>query len=257
MKRITLDEKAIHRGNLILVNSGHPFEISAKPWALVPANEACEEILLDRHAASLLEKLMESIAGWEEIVPVSGWRSREEQREIYAGSLEKEGLDFTKKYVALPGHSEHETGLAIDLALKDEAIDFIRPHFPYHGICRKFREKAGKFGFVERYQKGKENLTGIGQEPWHFRYVGWPHAEIMENHSLALEEYLEFIKGYPHGNWHYRHLIDRHMAVEVSYLKGEEKGSVALELPEDLPYTISGNNIDGYIVTEWRGNYEP
>ena len=85
--------------------------------------------------------------------------------------MRESGRKFTETYVAVPGHSEHETGLAIDLGLKQDVIDFIRPEFPYEGICQRFRQLAPKYGFIERYPKGKEEVTGIGQEPWHFRYV--------------------------------------------------------------------------------------
>ncbi len=115
----------------------------------------------------------------------------EEQTQIYEDSLRENGGEFTKKFVALPGCSEHQTGLAIDLGLCKEEIDFICPDFPYEGICQKFRQMAPDYGFVERYPAGKEKVTGIGHEPWHFRYVGRPHARIMTDRGLVLEEYLE------------------------------------------------------------------
>lgn len=80
--------------------------------------------------------------------------------------------------MAFPDHSEHQTGLAIDLAEDRPDIDFIRPQFPYEGICRKFRERAAEFGFVERYKSEKQKITGIGAEPWHFRYVGRPMQRL-------------------------------------------------------------------------------
>lgn len=79
----------------------------------------------------------------DSIVPVSGYRSLNEQMDIYNDSLKDNGEDFTRKYVALPKHSEHQTGLAIDLGLNKEKIDFIRPDFPYDGICGTFRRFAG------------------------------------------------------------------------------------------------------------------
>ena len=124
-----------------------------------------------------------------EIVAVSGFRTQEEQEKIWNDTLAESGLDFTKKYVAVPRHSEHQTGLAIDLAENKEQIDFICPHFPYTGIWGKFRMTAPRFGFVERYVSGKEQITGIGAEPWHFRYVGYPHSVIMTDggHSIKLD----------------------------------------------------------------------
>lgn len=148
------------------------------------------DVLMERQAACALERLMERIDGWRAIVPVSGWRSGAGQKQIWEDCLRENGLEFTKTYVALPGHSEHESGLAIDLGLKKDEIDFIRPDFPYDGICGIFRELAPDYGFIERYPKGKEAVTGIGYEPWHFRYVGTPHARILTEAGLVLEEYV-------------------------------------------------------------------
>lgn len=123
----------------------------------------------------------------------------EEQQSIFDSSLLENGEEFTRKFVALPGCSEHQTGLAIDLGLKQEEVDFICPEFPYTGICQKFRERAAAYGFIERYQKEKERITGISQEPWHFRYVGCPHAKIMEKYHLCLEEYSELLEQILYG----------------------------------------------------------
>lgn len=172
------------------------------PLVLVNARHACPEegpdlaavggspVLLEREAARALEALMETLDGWRSIVPVSGWRSFQEQEDIYQDSLREHGPEFTRKYVALPGHSEHQTGLAIDLGLRGPELDFICPAFPYEGICQRFRARAADFGFVERYPAGKETVTGIAHEPWHFRYVGPAHAQEMVRRGLVLEEYL-------------------------------------------------------------------
>ena len=125
------------------------------------------------------------------IVPVSGFRSRAEQQAIWDSSLAEHGRAFTETYVARPGCSEHETGLAIDLAENRPDIDFLCPQFPDEGVCRLFRLAAPEFGFVLRYPAGKEHITGIGHEPWHFRYVGRPHAGEMALYGLTLEEYWE------------------------------------------------------------------
>ncbi len=175
---------------LILVNLQHGIPAGMEQ-DLIPAHKDYPEILLEREAAVALSRLMEELDGWKYIVPVSGWRSMEEQQTIYDDSLRDNGLEFTKKFVALPGHSEHQTGLAIDLGLRQKEIDFIRPAFPYEGICQTFRELASAYGFIERYPAGKEAITGIAHEPWHFRYVGTPHAETITKAGLTLEEYLK------------------------------------------------------------------
>ena len=234
----------IHNGLLILVNAEHPIQHMERP-ILAPAVPG-SDILLDTRAAAMLSGLISRIGAAGEIVPVSGWRSEAEQREIWDGSMSESGEEFTRKYVALPGCSEHQTGLAIDLALRADNIDFIRPEFPYDGVCGRFRALAADYGFVERYQSGKEGVTGIAAEPWHFRYVGRPHARVMCEMGLCLEEYVEYLRAYPYPE---RLLEVRGEVYEAEV--GFAGARDALGLP-DAPYQVSGNNVDGYIYTLWR-----
>lgn len=234
----------IHNGLLILVNAEHPIQHMERP-VLAPAVPG-SDILLDTRAAAMLSGLISRIGAAGEIVPVSGWRSEAEQREIWDGSMRESGEEFTRKYVALPGCSEHQTGLAIDLALRADNIDFIRPEFPYDGVCGRFRALAADYGFVERYQSGKEGVTGIAAEPWHFRYVGRPHARIMCEMGLCLEEYVEYLRAYPYPE---RLLEVRGEVYEAEV--GFAGARDTLGLP-DAPYQVSGNNVDGYIYTLWR-----
>lgn len=259
MKEIMLSHQKIYSGNLILVNSEHGF-LKRTPDVLTTVGcqngtyAGCGEVLMERQAAVLLDKLMSEINGWDYIVPVSGYRSYEEQKQIWDETVKNDGADFAKKYVALPGHSEHQTGLAIDLALKQEKIDFICPDFPYSGICMKFRERAADYGFIERYPAGKETITHIGHEPWHFRYVGVPHAKIIKENNLSLEEYIDFIKKYTYiGNSFI--FSDKNLRVRVSYLRADTNTDTLLNINEIYPYSISGNNTDGFIITEWRQPY--
>ncbi|MBQ1805909.1 MAG: M15 family metallopeptidase, partial [Oscillospiraceae bacterium] len=90
----------------------------------------------------------------------------------------KYGTDYVKAYVAVPGYSEHHTGLAIDLYL--ESPD----------VWAKIHAKLADCGFILRYPQGKEAVTGYAYEPWHIRYVGVETAREITARGLALEEYL-------------------------------------------------------------------
>ena len=248
MEKITLTENRIFQGSLILVNSKYSFR-SEPEERLIPARESVPHILLQRCAVVLLEQLMYKIGGWSSIVPVSGWRARSEQQQIWDDSLAENGLPFTQKYVAVPGHSEHQTGLALDLGLKSDHIDFICPDFPDTGICRKFRQTAAKYGFILRYPAGKESVTGIGHEPWHFRYVGTPHAGIMSEHDLTLEEYTDFIRDYPIHSRPYM-IKNGSQEAAVSFIPCTA-AHMTVEITGEYPYTVSGNNVDGFILTEF------
>lgn len=260
MTAIALQKQNIYRGNLILVNREYGYvekTLGFDPVImdyLVPVQEQ-SPVLLRRQAAVLLTKLMEEIQGWRRIAPVSGWRSLGEQQKLWDGSMEESGEEFTRKYVAVPGHSEHQTGLAIDLGLKQEDIDFIRPHFPYVGICQTFRRRAAEYGFIQRYPYGKTEITGIGHEPWHFRYVGVPHAVVMEEKNLTLEEYITFVREFPYGQKPYEFCMEGR-EIRISYLRAEPGEYTKIEIDRQAPYSVSGNNIDGFIITEWGKRYE-
>ncbi len=118
----------------------------------------------------------------------SGYRSYDYQSEILKKNLIEMGED-AYKYVALPGTSEHQTGLAIDVALyKDgEYTDKFDDSFPE---IKWLHENCYKYGFILRYPKGKEDITGYNYECWHFRYVGKELAyEMKEKELSTLEEY--------------------------------------------------------------------
>jgi D-alanyl-D-alanine dipeptidase/carboxypeptidase len=250
MKKVSLPLNSIHRGNLILVNSEYPYQESVVDKTPLFTGTTDKVVFLERQYARIYTKLIDDLCAWEQITPVSGWRSQQEQEQIYNESLLENGVDFTAKYVASPGHSEHQTGLAVDLALNQPDIDFLRPYFPYTGICGVFREKALHFGFIERYPMGKEEITGIAHEPWHFRYVGAPHAMIMNSTGDTLEEYQIRLKQFSFGSKPLKYAFGQ-SAIEIFYLPAKED-SVTFEVENDAVFTVSGNNMDGFVLTFWR-----
>ena len=170
-----------------LVNAAHPCQ--SRPLL----GELCSVgggVCLARPAAEALQALLAELHAEAQIVPVSGWRAHAEQQALWDDTLQASGPEFTQSYVAKPGCSEHETGLAIDLGYNDgQPLDFIRPNFPYDGVCGQFRSRAAAYGFVERYPAGRENVTGIAHEPWHFRYVGPQLAAALTQSGQTLEEW--------------------------------------------------------------------
>lgn len=243
MRTVHLSRAQVFTGPLLLVNGEHPLK-NTSPAKLAPVDSRHPDILLEYQAVQLLTACIQKAGGTGEIVPVSGWRSQEEQQRIWDNSMAESGEDFTRQYVALPGCSEHQTGLAIDLGKASRHIDFIRPAFPYDGVCGRFRRLAARYGFIERYQWGKEEITGIAHEPWHFRFVGAPHAQLMAEHGLCLEEYRDFLRQGPRSC-----LLPNGKMAQVFYVPGTGEAT-DVELPDGC-CQVSGDNVDGFIVTAW------
>lgn len=245
MRPLRLRREQTCQGPLVLIDRAHPLQEGAPP-ELVPVDRLHPQVLLERRAARLLAACIRSVGGGRAIVPVSGWRSRAEQQAIWDDTRAREGDAFTRQYVALPGCSEHQTGLAMDLAKAAPSIDFIRPDFPDEGPCGTFRRLAAQYGFIQRYRREKEAVTRIAEEPWHFRYVGVPHALLMEQNRLCLEEYVPFLLS---GVKVCR--LSNGRTARVSWLPcpGEE---IQTEVPEGC-WQVSGDNQGGFILTLWEG----
>ena len=127
------------------------------------------------------------------------YRSVKEQQELWddwSNDPEK-GLEYVKKYVAVPGYSEHHTGLAVDICLKKDGklIDDNDDMIAEKEIFSKIHAKLADYGFILRYLDGRDDITGYAYEPWHLRYVGSKKIakEIMDK-DITFEEYLDSIK---------------------------------------------------------------
>jgi len=248
---------SVCQGPLILVNSSRPLAEEISPrQKLIPVRNSFPDVLMDIRASSCLRQLLAKAQSrcrhfGEEIVPVSGYRSFGEQKTLYTDSLAENGRRFTSKYVAKAGCSEHHTGLAIDLALKSDSIDPICPDFPDTGLCGEFRRQAPSFGFVQRYTAQKEHITKIACEPWHFRYVGYPHSELMVQMDFCLEEYIGYLRNFRQDS----PLCLRRSSKNISifFVPEEEADTVfrQFDSPARSITEISGNNEDGFVMTVW------
>lgn len=182
----------------------------------------------------IAEKFSEMIAaaevdGVSNFLISSGYRDFDEQNRLY----KEMGADY-----ALPaGHSEHNIGLALDVGSTQMKMKEA-PEGEW------IEENAWKNGFILRYPANKTDITGIQYEPWHIRYVGFPHSAIMQEMNLALEEYLDYLKD------------EKSISISVegkkytiSYYPISQNGTIEVEVPANEQYEISGNNMDGVIVT--------
>ncbi len=113
----------------------------------------------------------------------SGFRSYSYQKGLYEKYVARDGQAAADRYSARPGHSEHQTGLAFDLNQVSSAFEGTPEAIWLEKNCYKY-------GFIIRYPKGKESVTGYNYEPWHIRYLGVQNATAVYNSGLTLEEYL-------------------------------------------------------------------
>lgn len=248
IRRMTYAEMAM--GNLVLVNGGHSFE----PASVVTEtlhDKAADTYYVKDLELSVQAHLIEPLNAWltefynntgiNDTLVVAGHRTEEYQQGLYDRALENHGQEYADNYIALPGHSEHHTGLAIDFDTYTN--EGILGGFDGEGEFQQIVDEAWKYGFVQRYPTDKSDITGINYEAWHFRYVGLPHSGIMAEKNLCLEEYIEYLKSYPYDG---EHLKAEYLgkSYEVYYCDAME-----IPVPTDRAYTVSGNNVDGFIVT--------
>lgn len=117
----------------------------------------------------------------------SGYRSESYQRQLYNSYVAKDGQAAADRYSAKPGTSEHQTGLAFDVCEAGTNCD-LEISFGATKAGKWIAQNASKFGFIVRYQKGKESITGYQYEPWHLRYVGTSLASELQKKNQTMEE---------------------------------------------------------------------
>lgn len=150
-----------------------------------------EKKLMRKEAAQALEQLfVASISKNLTLFAISGYRSYERQHEIYKNNVAQKGVVETDKYSAKPGHSEHQTGLSMDLSTST-IQNRLESVFAGTPEGKWIAANAHFYGFILRYPKDKVHITKYAYEPWHIRYVGIPLAEYLFHHNLTLEEYYD------------------------------------------------------------------
>ncbi|WP_404469463.1 D-alanyl-D-alanine carboxypeptidase family protein [Sutcliffiella horikoshii] len=181
----------------VMVNKFWSLPEGYRPADLIKPNvlfsfgdENSDRAKLRAEAAESLE-VMFNVAKGEgiELYARSGFRSYETQEAIFKNEVATFGYEQAVLYVALPGTSEHQTGLAMDITAKSVGLELVES-FEGTAEGKWLAENAHHYGFILRYPKGKTNITGYAFEPWHFRYVGVEIAGEIYAKGLTLEEYM-------------------------------------------------------------------
>lgn len=170
----------------LLVNKHNKLRDGYEPYSLVTSLSGI--LLTPETDKALSEMADDAAAEGLNLQACSGYRSFEKQESLYNQYVEDYGQDYADRYSARPGYSEHHTGRAIDLISPQGIMD----DFESTPECTWVHENAYKYGFILRYPKGYENVTGYSYEPWHITYVGNDVSEKMHKKGIkTLEEYYD------------------------------------------------------------------
>lgn len=170
---------------VLLVNADHPLPQRFATPRLVALTGTLPVSGRQVKVATTISKPLVSLfaaankAGFTGLYVASGYRSAAEQQQLWDESSDR-------SYVQRPGHSEHQTGLAVDLADLKAGAKGLHRSPAGHWLA----DNSWRYGFVLRYPTGKKSITGIAYEPWHFRYVGRQVAETCHTNDWVLEEYV-------------------------------------------------------------------
>ena len=246
---IRMSPADVFRGNLLLINHDHRFEIPAAQDFISISEEKTmsysatgDDLLLAESAIESLNNMMDDfleVTGRDNVTIISAYRGYERQQEILSEYIKLMGSAGALRLAAPPGYSEHHAGLAVDLGYYSNGV--LRT-FQGTGVYAWFKQNSHNHGFILRFPGEKSEITKTAYEPWHFRYVGQPHAFFINQNDWCLEEYIDVIM---------RHTRDEPFTAifneciyEVYFTEDAE-----IFLPFDCEFDISGNNINGFIVT--------
>ncbi|MGN0642205.1 MAG: D-alanyl-D-alanine carboxypeptidase family protein [Huintestinicola sp.] len=186
---------------MFLVNQKNP--VSAEYCDGIETSKVYEswrEYYMDSRMAEYLKQMIKAASeDGIELIVMSAYRSMEYQQKNFDSSIEdrmNKGMTYDEAYadtlneVQLPGYSEHNAGIAADI-MSDEYVSMDDDGFENTEAFKWLTEHAADYGFILRYPKGKQEVTGIIYEPWHYRFVGVYYAKLLSDEKITLEEYFE------------------------------------------------------------------
>jgi len=172
----------------VLANKYNKLDEAFEPKNISQIKESCVKGNNNQYLSKVAQVAFEKMcdAALEEdmhILANSAYRSYTDQQNVYDTYLNLYGQNYVDNYVAVPGFSEHQTGLALDVAAKDYNTFKTSPEYTW------MLENAYKYGFILRYPQEKQDITGYKYEAWHFRYVGLEAAKYIQENNITYEEY--------------------------------------------------------------------
>ena len=237
----------IHEGELIVVNGDHAYNFSANSTELIniyenrtkvngtnPYQISYSTYQLQKSAFDAFENMLlkyYSISEDNAIIITSSYRSYADQEDLGSSIA--------------PGYSDHHTGFSVALQKTSAASGNREKLEADHWIY----QNCHKYGYIVRYPNTKTVETGVSDYAYCFRYVGIPHATYITEKAICLEEYVDLLKNNYAGNEHLKITGADGNAYEVYYVAASSGELTTLNIPSNYEYTISGDNIGGFIVT--------
>lgn len=193
-KQMDLDEEA---GLYILANKEHPLDKDYKPYPIshlenVAKNRLSSDQFMIKEAAEAFDAMTNDAKNIDkiEIVATTAFRTYDRQKQLYDSYVANHGEAQATRFSAKPGSSEHQTGLAVDVTTPSINYE-LSQDFEVTKAFKWLSENAYKYGFILRFPKGKEEITGYMYEPWHYRYVGLNAAKEITLKEITFEEFVE------------------------------------------------------------------
>lgn len=254
-KPVEIPTADIHKGSTILVNNANAFVFPDDEFVQTMAGVKNDDyyvrdrsVLLRLEVTEKINALMSeyrTLKSKKNVMIYNGYISYETQKGYYDKAIDNHGYDAGSMKQAKPGHSDAHTGYSFDLRMyyNGETSPFLGEDESSWII-----ENAHRYGFIVRFPDGSETATGFEASISKLRYVGIPHSMLIRNNDLTLEEYINNIKLYSYdGNhWYCEHDGSTY---EVYYAPASSGETTTVYVPTDKEYTISGNNVDGFIIT--------
>jgi len=246
---INVDYAQVSKGDLVLVNSLHPYAFAPDDVNVITLFDNMNSsysvkdnlVSLDSNVVSQLNALMEAYAAATsntDLQVITSYRTLEEQNDRYNNA----------KTTIAGGYSDFHTARSFDIGIfpKDSDSYYYSPQYSETVNYGWFDENAANYGFVLRFPEDKASVTGDSGSTYTYRYVGVPHAVYMKQNNLCLEEYIEQVKTYTSTNT--LKITNGTAQYEVYYVPAAANAATAVPVPSNRQYTISGNNVDGFII---------
>ena len=254
---LQISKNDIHKGSLIFVGSNYKVVYPTEDLITLLGNKTTSysisnnTVMVHKSILADLNRMMDDFKTASDKAGLTVWtafRDEETQAEIYNDYVAKNGEEAAKQIVSKPGESDHNTGLGFSLKVFTKGLSYQLWEIDGYDWIQ---ENCYKYGFVERYPKNKIDITDVNYSTaYYIRYVGIPHAEIMSANKYCLEEYLAFIKNFSFENSHYEYTSENGDAYEIYYVSAENaEDLVNVPVPKEYEYSISGDNMNGFIVT--------